>query len=296
MGLYRRYNEAMLSGPMESALRTWSRIAPTGRGSYRLVRAVRKHIPRPQWQRRFTLPSGIQMDLDLAIYPDCCMAYGLYELTTVKLVRSLLRPGDHFIDGGANIGYFTLLAAQLVGPTGKIDSFEPEPHNRQRLLDHLAINKLSDRVTVHDCALFDAEGEAAIHFYPPGESDRNHGCSTLFADPGVHTEPTQVRTARMDQVLRGTTPRLIKLDLEGAEAPAIAGAEGLLTGPTPPVLIGERNPRKISDGPAPDDWVRRAMSIQPGYRLYVVGRRLDPVPDADHLPPGGELNLLLRTE
>ena len=49
------------------------------------------------------------LGLDLGTYPDCCMAYGLYELDTARLIKRLLRVGDHFVDAGANIGYFTLL-------------------------------------------------------------------------------------------------------------------------------------------------------------------------------------------
>jgi hypothetical protein len=55
---------------------------------------------------------GLTLNLDLGTYPDCCMAYGLYELATARWVGRLLGPGDHFVDVGANIGYFTLIEAQ----------------------------------------------------------------------------------------------------------------------------------------------------------------------------------------
>ncbi|MEX0777392.1 MAG: FkbM family methyltransferase [Phycisphaeraceae bacterium] len=286
----------MSSGMLESALRLWSRIAPTGRGGYRLVRGVRRRVPRQAWRRRFTLPSGLKMDLDLSVYPDCCMAYGLYELTTGRLIRRLLRPGDHFVDGGANIGYFTLLAAQRVGTRGHVDAFEPQPNNRARLIEHLKLNSLNDRVTVHDTALSDQEGQATIHFFPPDDDQHNHGCSTLFVEPADHTQATRVRTVRMDQVLHGSSPCLIKLDLEGAEPLAISGAQELLKSAAP-YVIGELNPwRSKIAGMAGNEWVRRSLAIQPRYRLYVVGARLRHVPDPSRLPDNRDANLFLRAD
>jgi len=283
----------MAGGFLQPGLRLWSRLAPTGRGAFRLVRLVRRTIPRDRWRGRFTLPSGLQMDLDLGVYPDCCMAYGLYELDTARLIRNTLRPGDRAADGGANIGYFTLLMAQRVGAAGHIDAFEPEPHNRARLVEHLTLNNLSDRVTVHDAALSDSAGEATIHFYPPGDATHNHGCSTLFAAPGDRTEATRVRTVRMDDVVTAM-PKLIKLDLEGAEPLAIAGAAGLLRADAPPVIVGELNPRQATvAGTTADEWVRRALAIQPRYRLEVIGARRRIVA-VTRLAKDREVNLVLR--
>ncbi|HUF79655.1 MAG TPA: hypothetical protein VMN03_00855, partial [Burkholderiales bacterium] len=117
----------------EMLVRGYARVAPSERGGYRLARAVRRLRPREAWRDAFDTPAG-RLELDLGAYPDCCMALGLYELDTARVLRRLLRPGDHFIDGGANIGYFSLMAARLVGSIGRVDAFEPQPENRARLL------------------------------------------------------------------------------------------------------------------------------------------------------------------
>src|SRR4051812_17645981 len=111
----------MLASVGESLLRLYSHVAPTERGGYRLARVV-KDLRAPKSRRGiFRAPMGFTFDLDLDTYPDNCMAYGLYELDTARVIKSILKPGDHFVDGGANIGYFTHFAAKCVGPSGRID-------------------------------------------------------------------------------------------------------------------------------------------------------------------------------
>ena len=293
-----------LASPVESLLRLYARVAVTERGGYRLARLARRVQPREHWRRRFHTPQGATLDLDLGVYPDCCMAYGLYEVSVRRAIERVLRPGDHFVDAGANIGVFTLLAARLVGDGGRVDAFEPEPHNRGRLVDHLRINHVGQWVRVHEAALADAAGEAWIHFLGEaagGESGANHGCSTLYPGPtaansgAAGADATRVRTVRLDDVLQGTRPRLIKMDIEGAEAAAVEGMAGLLTTDSPPTIIGEVNPSQAAAaGVAPSQWVRRAVAMQPRYRVYRLGVRPTLLTDLDELDTGGQQNVLLR--
>src|SRR3954465_407097 len=133
----------------EHVLKLYSRVAPTERGGYRLARAARKTRSRDSWRDVYDTPDGFSIDLDISDYPDICMAYGLYELDTARLIKRLLKPGDHFVDCGANIGYFTLMAARCVGPSGNIDAFEPQAANFERLSANLRRNHLADRVRLH---------------------------------------------------------------------------------------------------------------------------------------------------
>src|SRR5690242_20490556 len=120
----------LVDSAVSGLLKTYAHVAPTERGAYQLVRAARTLIPRQRWTLPRTTPDNLSMTLDLGVYPDCCMAFGLYELHTYRLLKSLQTPGMHFVDCGANLGYFTLLAARWVGETGKVDAFEPDPINR----------------------------------------------------------------------------------------------------------------------------------------------------------------------
>lgn len=276
---------------IERVVRGYSRIAPFEKGTFRLARLARRSRPRDEWQRWFTNPDGLRLNLDLATYPDVSMAYGLYELDTVRTIRSLLRSGDHFVDCGANIGYITLLASRIVGAAGQIDAVEPEPHNRARLSEHLAANQLAN-VRVHDVALGDREGTAKIYFPPP--SSNNHGTSSLYA-PTTDATATDVRVARLDDLVAGK-PRLIKIDVEGAEPLAIDGMARLLSTDSPPAIVIEHNPVTARRaGFAADEWLRRLLAIQPAYQAWVIGWRLSKL----HQPLGalarmGQANILLR--
>jgi len=263
----------------EAALRTYSRVAPTERGGYRLARLVRRFRAPDARRDVFTTPDGLTLDLDLACYPDCSMAYGLYELDTARVIKRLLRPGDHFVDGGANIGYFTLLAAKLVGPTGRVDAFEPLPDNRARLEANLHRNGLADRVRVHPAALSDAAGTATIHRFAGDEG--NHGTASLFAGDGaVVARSISVPTVRMDEALSDTTPALIKLDVEGAESLAIAGMTGLLRAQRPPAVILEHNPvASRRAGAALSEPVERLLATRDDWVVRVIAfglPRIDP--------------------
>ena len=221
------------------AVAAYAAITPTERGGYAIAKAARKLIPRAKWNNTFLTPGGLRLQLDLATYPDVCMAMGLYELDTIRILRKLLKPGNWFVDGGANLGYFTLTAAQLVGPTGKIDSYEPDPVNRQRLESHLLANGSPPFVKIHPAALSDNPGTIQI-IHPSTTTGDNHGTASIYRSLVPNGQPHDVPTIRLDQDLNGV-PDVIKLDVEGAELSAINGMATLLNAPNPPTLIVEHN-------------------------------------------------------
>ncbi|MEO0586585.1 MAG: FkbM family methyltransferase [Planctomycetota bacterium] len=272
-------------------------LSPTQRGGYRVARLARGLRGRAGWSGAFATPGG-RMTLDLGVYPDVAMAFGLYELATERLIRRVLRPGDRFVDGGANVGYFTLLAAKCVGPSGRVDAFEPQPSNRARLEAHLADNGVAGRVTVHAAALVDEPRDVAIHF---AVDSGNHGSSTIFAgndsaDGGG--DGVSVPGVRMDEAVEAGAIRLVKLDVEGAEHLAAAGMAGLIGGDDPPMVIGEFNRRMAERaGVAAERWVAVLRELQPRYRVTWVGGRSGVLSDGlDELAGEPEANLLLRAE
>lgn len=290
-------------------LRTYGRFAPTGRGMYRLARGLVR-LYGSALPERYLTPWHATLTLDPRTYPDACMAFGVYELETMRLIRRTLRPGDRFVDGGANLGYFTTLAARCVGPAGRVDAFEPEPANRARLLHHLEQNGLDQIVRVHDAALADANGTATIH-----RNERvNHGAASLFAAQNptradhpvgqpdavdaatAPTASTEVRTVRLDEAI-DRPPRLIKLDLEGAEVAALRGARRLLECDDPPWVVCECVPGHLKRaGSSPRELIDTVCAVNPRYEVKVVGGRGVPrALDDASLNRGGERNLLFRT-
>jgi FkbM family methyltransferase len=152
---------------------------------------------------------------------------GTYEREQTALFEQLIRPGDTVLDVGANIGYYTLLAAVLVGPTGRVHSFEPEPRNAGFLRRHAEINRMR-RVTVQQAAVSDRAGTARFDF--GSGSGTGH-----LADAGA----LEVRTLRLDDYCaeHGLAPSAVKIDVEGAEMSVLQGARGMLERHRPVVFL-----------------------------------------------------------
>jgi len=282
-------NRPLLARAIDASLRMYSHIAPTGRGGYRLARLARRfHGPDDQIAQ-FRTPDELRFNLDLRTYPDCCMAFGLYELDTARAIKRALRPGDTFVDGGANIGYFTLMAAKAVGPSGRVHAFEPQPDNRRRLAEHVAMNGLGHVVTIHPVALSDRHGEVELHTFENPAA--NHGQSTFFVTPDVATRKVTVESVRLDDYLPSVVPRLIKLDIEGAEPLAISGMKETLRAHRPEVIVELNATTLARGGFATREPLDRLLAAVPEYEPYVIAwrmKRLDPA-KIEHL---GEVNLL----
>jgi FkbM family methyltransferase len=154
----------------------------------------------------------------------------------IELVRRLLRPGDVFVDGGANIGLFSLVAARSVGPSGKVVAFEPAPATRAALRGNLELNALP-WVEVRPDALGARPGTLELVTFT---GDRS-GLSSFNPADAAGGRKEQVRVVMLDEALgeEVVKVRLLKLDLEGAEYGALQGASGLL---------GRRSPRPSDPG------------------------------------------------
>jgi FkbM family methyltransferase len=153
-----------------------------------------------------------------------------YEPMTTAYLRRHLQPGSVFADVGANHGYFTMLAAGLVGEGGLVFAFEPNPSVYERLVTHVRLNGFDHRVVLMELALWDSSGEET--FFVSGWS-RNSGISTLtpgasnIADGGLSTDRTiRVRAETFDRWLATNgvaRVNLMKIDAEGAEAHIVRG-------------------------------------------------------------------------
>jgi FkbM family methyltransferase len=140
------------------------------------------------------------------------------------LVKRYLRRGMTFVDVGANVGYYTLMAASLVGAEGKVLAFEPSPYAFGRLTTVVKNNCLA-QVQVAQVGLSDTSGE--LQLYMP-KTTGNHSPSMIANDGGV---PISVAVRRLDDYLMAAKVNhvdLMKIDVEGFEPNVIRGAEGYL--------------------------------------------------------------------
>jgi len=153
---------------------------------------------------------------------------GNYEPNEFFMLAQVLRPGMIFVDVGANMGLYTLFAAQRVGEHGRVLAIEPSTRECGRLLKNVAANSLSN-VRLLWNAVSDSRSDTDLLIAE--EEWSGHNTLGAFAyDTPLATKET-VRTERLDDiVLREELSRvdIIKLDVEGAELLALKGAVGIL--------------------------------------------------------------------
>jgi FkbM family methyltransferase len=144
---------------------------------------------------------------------------GTYESHVQRLFCERVKPGDIVFDIGANVGFFTLLASKLAGPTGHVYAFEPLPRNLHYLERHLRLNGITN-VTMQPLAIAAATGSARFR-------SGQHASMGYLTDAG----DLEVSTVSLDDLIaNGIAPRpaFIKMDIEGAESDALRGASSLL--------------------------------------------------------------------
>jgi FkbM family methyltransferase len=164
--------------------------------------------------------------------------YGTLEISETRIVQALLHPGMCFVDVGANIGYYALLAARLVGPGGVVHAFEPSGDMRARLLENVALNGVAN-VEVHDEAVTKRSG--TVRFYASTWIE-NSGISSILPGDGRSEEGEEVPCVSLDEfgaTLGSRRIDLLKMDIEGAELEAFEGARNLLHGEHAPAILFE---------------------------------------------------------
>jgi FkbM family methyltransferase len=164
--------------------------------------------------------------------------YGTFEISETRLVQSFLRSGMTMIDVGANIGYYTLIAARMVGPSGVVHCFEPNSEVRLRLERNVRLNEL-ENVFVHDHAMTRQSGH--IKFYVSAVPE-NSGISSIVPGTGLGTEGTSVPCISLDDFverLPNGRADLLKMDIEGAELDVIEGGRKTLGAANAPALLFE---------------------------------------------------------
>lgn len=160
---------------------------------------------------------------------------GLHEVEEMAFTLHLLRPGDGFIDVGANVGSYTVLAAGAA--EARCIAVEPVPTTFEALLDNIHLNRLDKLVEPLNIGLGSEAGEL---LFTGTEDTTNHVLSPEErVRPAGTAVPVAVRT--LDHVAGAFGPALIKLDVEGFEYPALSGGHAVLAAPALLAVILETN-------------------------------------------------------
>jgi FkbM family methyltransferase len=155
---------------------------------------------------------------------------GAYEPAVQAALAQRLRPGMRVWDVGAHVGFFSLLAARLVGPGGEVHAFEPLAENRERLDGNVRLNGFT-QVVVHPDAV--GADVAEVAFYTHGSTLMGSvvGDDARGAVPSVRQTTLDALSATLP------SPDLIKIDVEGAELDVIRGAPGLRASVRPDLVV-----------------------------------------------------------
>jgi len=183
--------------------------------------------------------SGLGAGIRLEILPRSEKYYwlGTDEPQVLQEIAMRLRPGATYWDVGAHIGYLVAVASRLVGPTGTVVAFEPNPEVVRRLWRTIELNDLRN-VTVREVALSDRVGHAEFFLSEP------FVLGSLI--PGPSGTPTLlVPTSTIDEELKTLAfPDLVKIDVEGGENSVLAGATALLENHRPELIVEVLTPER----------------------------------------------------
>ena len=168
------------------------------------------------------------------------ISVGKFEPETIAIFRSCLKEGMTVIDIGANLGYFTVIAASRVGSSGKVFSYEPNPHNFGLLERNIAANRFRN-VTAIPIALSNCTGTRELFF---GDNQTTHS----FSDKRGTGRSESVVTDTLDNSLKAfgySRIDIIKMDIEGAEPLALEGMGETIARNPALIIIFEFHPNAI---------------------------------------------------
>lgn len=171
---------------------------------------------------------GAKFDLDLSDFIQRRIYSGALERRESKVVRKVLRPGMTFFDVGANVGYYTALAAQAVGTFGRVFSFEPSDYAFPRLQRLISKNALT-QVHAMKVALCEEPGAGVLYGGVEEDANGNHTATMVPNDNPAHT---RVEIETLDGICeRFGIERIdfLKIDVDGSEPRVIAGASKMLS-------------------------------------------------------------------
>jgi FkbM family methyltransferase len=196
---------------------------------------------------------------------------GLHEVQEMAFVLHLLREGEHFVDVGANIGSYSILAA---GVGAQVTALEPIPETFAHLESNIYLNGFMERVRAYRMGISDRSG---VLRFTSGLDCVNH---VLAA--GEKTPSIEVPVTRLDDLIGPDIPLLIKIDVEGHESAVLRGAEATLAHPALLAVIMETNGSGKRYGVSDDELV--AMMRHHGFGPYAYdpfSRQLRNAADAD---------------
>jgi FkbM family methyltransferase len=248
--------------PFRTIRETLSHPGNQGRALSAVGRYLWWQLGKRTWMPYYDLPFH---GLRLRCYPDSHSASaalyfsGLPDYPEMRFMQRYLRRGDVFLDVGANIGVYSLLAASLVGDEGSVHAFEPNERTYARLIENKALNQCH-QLHCHRLAL-------AGDNQPRAMTDSGDDCTASFAFSSASASAA-VDCVALDEFLRDTTFAMAKFDIEGAEPIALGGSRAHLNRGNPPVLQLEMDGYSRRFGVSTDQLMAQLMDHDYRFAHY----------------------------
>lgn len=210
---------------MKHVLADWLASAIRMSGTMNLPGKNSRFIPlwmslRDQKSKRLrAMPGGGKVLCDLSIPYECMVWLKQEEQQELLILAELLKPGDIFVDCGANIGIWSLVAAAAVGPLGAVFAFEPNPLTADKLFDNVHRSGFGN-VNIRRAALGSAPGEVYLL------AESAHNLSRIVNK--ITSATVKVPVITLDSAMGNKQIAGCKLDVEGFELQILKGAENLL--------------------------------------------------------------------
>lgn len=183
-----------------------------------------------------------------------------YEPYETSLIEKRLKVGDVFLDLGANIGYYTLIAARKVGPTGHVYAFEPDPTNFSILKNNVEMNGYGN-VTLINKAVDETTRTAKLYLSATNKGDhRLHPAAEA-------RESIAIQTTTLDEAIRGGVD-FIKMDIQGHEGKALRGARRLLK-QKPLTILTEFSPMFLRKAGSDPEQVLKSLERN-GFAVFLL--------------------------
>lgn len=228
-------------GKLGMALARLCRPLPYFRGRHRILDMLL-----PNEAVRTASIYGARMPLDLADFVQRQMFIGSFEDEETKWVKRLLRRGMTAVDVGANVGYYSALAAQRVGPTGRVIAFEPNPSAFGSLRRWIEANSIA-QAKCFQIAISNTPGKLTLYVPPASE---HHNNANLISG-GAGDTSVVVPACTLDSMLETLAINrvdFLKVDVEGYELRVMEGAERSIRAGRIRAILAEFHPVTLSRG------------------------------------------------
>ena len=194
-----------------------------------------------------------------------------YEQLVTKLFKQEIKQGMIVVDIGAHIGYFTLLAAKLVGEKGKVFAFEPDPDNYSLLIRNINVNGHDNAIPIQK-AVSNKTGQ--VRLFLDGCSP---SCHSLYENHSQRGKFVNVDSITLDEFFEEDSQiDFIKMDIEGAEMAALQGMDNLIKKSGNLKLVTEFNPNFLERaGYSPGEFLGKLTEY--GFKLYDINEEKNAV-------------------